>query len=77
MVEDGKGSNLYTLVISQYEKSATTHFTLRVYASCDFKLHRIADPYIPKYEKQVIKILISLKDRHIDSVMECIFSSHF
>ncbi len=52
MVED-KGTGLYTLVVSQYEKSSTIHYTLRVYATCEFKLAMIAEPYNPKYEKHV------------------------
>lgn len=47
------GSNVYTLVISQYEKNNTIHYTLRVYATSEFKLTRVANPYNPRYEKQV------------------------
>ena len=52
MVEQ-PGTHVYTLVVSQYEKNNTIHFTLRAYATCDFKLTRIAEPYNAKYEKQV------------------------
>ncbi|XP_067938129.1 calpain-7-like isoform X2 [Watersipora subatra] len=43
MVETG--SQVFTLVISQYEKRNTIHYTLRVYAQCDFSLTPIVDPY--------------------------------
>ncbi|XP_064455329.1 calpain-7-like isoform X2 [Ornithodoros turicata] len=39
------GDTRYTLVISQYEKSNTIHYTLRAYASCPFQLSRIGNPY--------------------------------
>ena len=53
------GSNVYTLVISQYEKNNTIHYTLRVYATSEFKLTQVANPYNPRYEKQVgsVKLL--------------------
>src|SRR6218665_28400 len=47
------GSNVYTLVISQYEKNNTIHYTLRVYATSEFKLTRVMNPYNPRYEKHV------------------------
>ncbi|VDP94854.1 unnamed protein product [Echinostoma caproni] len=45
------GTVNYTLVISQYEKSNTIHYTLRVYSTAPFVLCKILDPY--KVEKQV------------------------
>jgi calpain-7 len=42
----------YTLVISQYEKTATLHFTLRVYSSLPFTLKKIGDPY--KHKKEIV-----------------------
>ena len=53
MVEEKGGTGTYTLVISQYEKSNTIHYTLRVYSTCEFTLNRIAEPYIAKYEKHL------------------------
>ena len=50
MVEKG---DVYTLVVSQYKKSNTIHFTLRVYATCEFSLSKIREPYKQEYEKQV------------------------
>ena len=50
MVEE-KGTSLYNLVISQYEKTSTIHYTLRVYATCKFSLTKISEPYT--HEKQV------------------------
>jgi calpain-7 len=42
----------YTLVISQYEKSATLHFTLRVYSTLPFTLKKIGNPY--KFSKDFV-----------------------
>ncbi|KAI0214801.1 Calpain-7 [Lamellibrachia satsuma] len=50
MVEE-KGTSLYSLVISQYEKTNTIHYTLRVYATCKFSLTKISEPYT--HERQM------------------------
>lgn len=42
-----------TLVISQYEKNNTIHYTLRVYATCEFSLTRFSDPYKSQYDKKI------------------------
>lgn len=55
MVESG--SQVFTLVISQYEKLNTIHYTLRVYAQCEFNLTKIIDPY--KHEKEVCQMFFS------------------
>jgi hypothetical protein len=52
MVQDA-GQQTYTLVVSQYEKSNTIHYTLRVYSSVEFSLKQIMEPYNPKYEQKV------------------------
>ncbi|KAK2170660.1 hypothetical protein LSH36_1g05016 [Paralvinella palmiformis] len=52
MIEE-KGTSTYTLVISQYEKNDTIHYTLRVYATCEFKMAKISEPYDPKLEKHI------------------------
>lgn len=41
----------YTLVISQYEKSQTIHYTLRAYSSAPFQLKKLVSPY--KYRDEV------------------------
>lgn len=42
----GPGSSRkYTIVISQYQKSTTIHYTLRAYATCPFTLTKIRNPY--------------------------------
>ncbi|XP_014469420.1 PREDICTED: calpain-7-like [Dinoponera quadriceps] len=41
----------YTLVISQYEKTNTIFYTLRVYGTCPFSLQKI--PQFYKYEEEV------------------------
>ena len=66
MVED-KGTNLYSLVISQYEKNNTIHYTLRVYATCPFTLNKISEPYNQQYEKQVS----SVSQFSVESVASC------
>ncbi len=40
-----------TLVVSQYEKSATINFSLRVFSTLPFKLGKIGDPY--KYKREI------------------------
>lgn len=47
-------SNRYTLVVSQYEKTATIYYTLRAYATCPFQLNKISNPYV--HQKEVIQI---------------------
>lgn len=50
---ESSASEAYTLVISQYEKNNTIHYTLRVYATCEFSLTRFIDPYKSQYEKKI------------------------
>ncbi|XP_078656259.1 calpain-7-like [Branchiostoma floridae x Branchiostoma belcheri] len=45
------GTSLYTLVISQYEKSNNIYYTLRIYSTCEFNLTKVPEPY--KHEKTV------------------------
>ncbi|KAI9565626.1 hypothetical protein GHT06_009418 [Daphnia sinensis] len=45
------GTERYTLVISQYEKSNTINYSLRVYSTCPFELKKITKPY--KYKDEV------------------------
>eukprot|EP00058_Branchiostoma_floridae_P000518 XP_002586006.1 hypothetical protein BRAFLDRAFT_132644 [Branchiostoma floridae] len=45
------GISLYTLVISQYEKSNNIYYTLRIYSTCEFNLTKVPEPY--KIEKTV------------------------
>lgn len=51
MVIDEKTPRKLTLVVSQYEKSTTIHYSLRVYSSLPFKLDKIVDPF--KYKKEL------------------------
>jgi calpain-7 len=44
-------SRRMTLVVSQYEKSTTIYFTLRVYSTLPFTLKRIGDPF--KYKQEI------------------------
>ena len=64
MVEESKGTGTYTLVISQYEKSNTIHYTLRIYSTTEFSLNKISEPYIAKYEKQV-KTVVTARIRRM------------
>ncbi|XP_060067045.1 calpain-7-like isoform X1 [Ylistrum balloti] len=52
MVEE-RGSTSYTLVVSQYEKNNTIHYSLRVYASCEFTMTKILDPYQKQFDKRI------------------------
>lgn len=50
MVVPQGGETRYTLVMSQYEKNTTIHYTLRAYSSCPFQLAPIKNPY--KYVRE-------------------------
>ncbi|KAH6939308.1 hypothetical protein HPB50_016934 [Hyalomma asiaticum] len=50
MVVPKGGDTRYTLVVSQYEKNNTIHYTLRAYSSCPFHLAPIGNPY--KYVRE-------------------------
>ena len=52
MIDETAPPRRYTLVISQYEKSTTLHFTLRVYSSLPFTLKKIGNPY--KFKKEFV-----------------------
>ncbi|KAJ1101694.1 hypothetical protein NDU88_006759 [Pleurodeles waltl] len=39
------GTHTFTLVVSQYEKQNTIHYTIRVYSGCKFTLSKIPTPY--------------------------------
>ncbi|XP_039918383.1 calpain-7 isoform X1 [Hirundo rustica] len=39
------GSHTFTLVVSQYEKQNTIHYTIRVYSLCKFTFSKIPTPY--------------------------------
>ncbi|KAG9476084.1 hypothetical protein GDO78_002914 [Eleutherodactylus coqui] len=39
------GAHTFTLVVSQYEKQNTIHYTIRVYAACKFTFSKIPTPY--------------------------------
>uniref|UniRef100_H3ALS7 Calpain 7 n=1 Tax=Latimeria chalumnae TaxID=7897 RepID=H3ALS7_LATCH len=39
------GTHTFTLVVSQYEKQNTIHYTLRVYSVCKFNFSKIPSPY--------------------------------
>lgn len=52
LVQNTAGTQRYTLVISQYEKSNTINYTLRVYSTCRFELKKIVKPY--KFKQEVI-----------------------
>ncbi|XP_067649573.1 calpain-7-like [Haliotis asinina] len=50
---ENKGTSLYTLVVSQYEKNNSIHYTLRVYSTCEFSLKQYKDPYKSQYFQKV------------------------
>ncbi|KAK4471082.1 hypothetical protein MN116_000600, partial [Schistosoma mekongi] len=51
MLQDPGTSN-YILLISQYEKSITIYYTLRVYSTAPFTLSKIIDPYTVSKQKR-------------------------
>lgn len=53
LIDDGSGPIYYTLVLSQYEKSNTIYYSLRVYSTCEFELKELKDVYNSKYLRQV------------------------
>lgn len=70
MVEE-KGTRQFTLVISQYEKNNTIHYTLRVFSSCEFSLNKIVDPYKKQYEKRVGCALLEMLIAKIEGDSYC------
>lgn len=52
----------YTLVISQYEKNNTTHYTLRVYSTCEFSLTRFPNLYKKQLDQRVRTVLFVNRD---------------
>ena len=51
MVLKEPGTHNFTLVVSQYEKQHTIHYSLRVYSTCPFSLNKI--PNLCKYKQEV------------------------
>ncbi|GAB6032708.1 calpain 7, variant 2 [Chamberlinius hualienensis] len=51
MLLDNSSSLKYTLVVSQYEKTSTIKFTLRVFSTCPFNLTKIQNNY--KFKQEV------------------------
>ncbi|XP_031565843.1 calpain-7-like [Actinia tenebrosa] len=45
------GKQRFTLIVSQYEKTNTIYYTLKVFSSSEFRLSPVVDPY--KHEKTV------------------------
>lgn len=50
MVLKEAGTHKFTLVVSQYEKHLTIHYSLRVYSTCPFNLHKIKNYCKHKHE---------------------------
>ena len=48
-----KGTTRFTLVVSQYEKNNTIHYSLRAHSTCEFSLSKINDPYLKQHDKRV------------------------
>ncbi|XP_072028710.1 calpain-7-like [Amphiura filiformis] len=45
MVIQDKGTTSFTIIISQFEKSNTIHYSLRVFSTSEFKLSKVPEPY--------------------------------
>lgn len=50
LIIPSSGPTRYTLVVSQYEKMNTIHYTLRAYSSVPFQLNKISNPFKFKQE---------------------------
>ncbi|XP_071515726.1 calpain-7-like [Panulirus ornatus] len=50
MVLKDAGTHKFTLVVSQYEKHLTIHYSLRIYSTCPFSLHKIKNYCKHKHE---------------------------
>lgn len=59
MVLKEPGSHKFTLVVSQYEKHLTIHYSLRVYATCPFTLQKIKN--YCKHKQEVRPFSLFLK----------------
>ncbi len=53
LVDNETGPIHYTLVLSQYEKSSTIYYSLRVYSTNQFELKELKDVYNQNYSKKV------------------------
>ncbi len=53
LVDNETGPIYYTLVLSQYEKSSTIYYSLRVYSTNQFELKELKDVYNQNYSKKV------------------------
>ncbi|XP_033104108.1 calpain-7-like [Anneissia japonica] len=51
MVVKEDGTSSFTVVVSQFEKSNTIHYSLRVYSTISVKLYKVPDPY--QHSKQL------------------------
>lgn len=70
---ESKPTDPYTLVISQYEKNNTIHYTLRAYSTCEFTLTRFIDPYKAQFEKKVRLQVLLLKNNVTDKIRITLF----
>lgn len=41
-------------MISQYEKSTSIYYTLKIYSTNQFDFHELKEPYNPKYKKEIV-----------------------
>lgn len=53
LVENQQSPVSYTLVVSQYEKSNSIYYSLRVFSTAPVELNELKDNYNPKYFKEV------------------------
>ena len=53
LVDNEPGPIYYTLVLSQYEKSNTIYYSLRVYSTSQFELKELKDNYYQQYFKMI------------------------
>lgn len=58
MVLKEAGTHKFTLVVSQYEKHLTIHYSLRVYSTCPFSLHKLKNLCKHKNEARATYLLV-------------------
>lgn len=75
MVLKEAGTHKFTLVVSQYEKHLTIHYSLRVYSTCPFSLHKIKNLCKHKNEARSYTVVPSIIKFYLLSLMNEIFLS--
>ncbi len=75
MVLQNPGAQKFTLVISQFEKSTTIYYTLRVYSTIDFTLTELKDNFQHKlkvnFDERIFYGALTIKISLETNVIQC------